>query len=46
MIAEAITKADEGIFISQEKMNEWFLSLGTDHDLPEPEPDIYPNQPA
>ena len=44
MIQEAITQADKGVFISEDKMTEWFESLGTDHELPEPEADISPNQ--
>lgn len=43
LIKEAIAEADKGVFISDEKMTEWFMSLGTDHELPEPEPDIFPN---
>lgn len=46
LIKEAMVEADKGIFISDEKMTEWFMSLGTDHELPEPEPDIFPNQSA
>lgn len=42
MIDEAMTEADKGIFISEEKLMAWFQSLGTDHELPEPEPDIFP----
>lgn len=44
MILDAVAEADKGVFISQEKMTAWFESLGTDHELPEPEPDIFPNQ--
>ena len=42
MIEEAMTEADKGIFISEEKLMAWFQSLGTDHELPEPAPDIFP----
>jgi predicted transcriptional regulator len=42
MIRLAELEADKGVFISAEKMNAWFRSLGTDHELPEPEPDIFP----
>jgi len=41
MIQDAIAEADKGAFISEEKMTEWFLSLGTDNELPEPEPDVF-----
>lgn len=46
IISEAVAEADKGVFISDEKMTAWVMSLGTDHELPEPEPDIFPNQPA
>ena len=42
VIEAAMAEAEKGIFISEEKMTAWFLSLGTDHELPEPEPDIFP----
>jgi len=45
MIAEAIAEADKGAFISEEKMTAWFESLGTENELPEPEPDIFPARP-
>ena len=34
----------EGVFISEEKMMTWFRSLGTDKELPPPEPDIFPSK--
>lgn len=37
----AIAKADEGKFISQESMREWFASLGSDNVLPRPKPDVF-----
>lgn len=37
----AIAKADEGEFISQESMREWFASLGSDNVLPRPKPDVF-----
>jgi len=40
IIEDAMSEADKGEFISDEKMNAWFQSLGTDNELPEPEPDI------
>jgi len=43
-IQEAIAEADKGAFISEEKMTEWFESLGTDNELPEPEPDVFLNR--
>ena len=42
MVRLAEIEADKGVFISEEKMTAWFESLGTDHELPEPEPDIFP----
>lgn len=44
MIHVAATQADKGVFIPQGKMTEWFESVGTDHELPEPEAVISPNQ--
>ena len=41
IIMEAVAEADKGVFISEEKMTAWFMSLGTDNELPEPEPDIF-----
>ncbi|WP_322990131.1 hypothetical protein [Hoeflea sp.] len=40
IIEDAMAEADKGEFISDEKMNAWFQSLGTDPELPEPEPDV------
>jgi predicted transcriptional regulator len=39
---EAFAKADEGVFISGEKVFAWMESWGTDKELPFPEPDIFP----
>lgn len=44
MIVEAIAEADKGGFISDEKMTAWVVSLGTNNELPEPEPDIFPSK--
>ena len=41
MFREAVAEADKGVFISEEKMTAWFESLGTDNELPEPEPDVF-----
>ena len=46
IIEEAIAEADKGVFISDEKMTAWVDSWDTDNELPEPEPDIFPNQPS
>jgi RHH-type rel operon transcriptional repressor/antitoxin RelB len=41
-IDEAVRAADEsGAFISQEAMERWILSWGTDAELPPPEPDVF-----
>jgi predicted transcriptional regulator len=42
ILEQRIAEADRGVFISEEAMTRWFLSLGTDNELPEPEPDIFP----
>jgi predicted transcriptional regulator len=41
MIANAMTEADRGEFVSEEAMTKWFLALGTEHELPEPEADVF-----
>lgn len=41
MYREAIAKADEGVFISEEKVTAWFETLGTEDELPEPDPDVF-----
>ncbi|MDE0409710.1 MAG: hypothetical protein OXN81_17825 [Alphaproteobacteria bacterium] len=38
----AVAEAEEGVFISQEAMDAWVASWGTDTELPPPEPDIRP----
>ena len=38
----AVVEADEGVFISQEAMDSWVASWGTNAELPPPEPDIQP----
>ena len=40
----AAAEADKGIFISEEAMDAWMKSWDTDHELPVPEPDIFPAQ--
>lgn len=44
MIEEAREEAKKGEFISQEAMEKWVDSLGTDNELPAPEPDIFKNK--
>ena len=44
MYADAIAKAEAGIFISEEKMTSWFETLGTDDELPAPTPDVFANR--
>ena len=40
-IDEALAEADKGEFVSSEKFEAWVKSLGTDHELPMPEPDVF-----
>ena len=40
LIEEAVAEADKGAFVSEDKMNAWFGSIGSDDELPEPEPDV------
>ena len=44
MIRDAMAEADKGVFVSEEKMTEWFLSLETENELPLPEPDVFLNR--
>ena len=41
-IKEALAEAEKGVFISHEAMSAWMESWGTENELPEPEPDIFP----
>ena len=41
----AIAEADKGIFISEEAMDRWMESWGTQNELPPPEPVIFPDKP-
>ena len=43
-IDEALVQADKGAFISQELVEAWVDSLGSDNELPPPEPDIFLNE--
>ncbi len=38
----AIAEADKGIFISEEVMDAWVNSWGTENELPVPKPDVFP----
>ena len=42
VVAGLETEADKGSFISDEAMTEWFNSLDSGHELPEPEADVFP----
>lgn len=44
MIQEALDDAEQGVFISSEKMHAWMESWGTENELSPPEPDIFPKQ--
>jgi predicted transcriptional regulator len=46
MVAELEAEADKGVFISGEAMDSWVESWDTDHELPPPEPDIFPEMAA
>jgi predicted transcriptional regulator len=41
MIEAAMLEADQGKFVSEEAMTKWFLSLGTENELPEPDEDVF-----
>lgn len=40
MIEAASAEADKGSFVSEERMTEWFDSLGGENELPEPQSDV------
>ena len=40
-IQDAVAEAEKGEFISEKAMTAWFLSLGTETELPEPQPDVF-----
>lgn len=42
-VRSAMAEANEGVFISQEAMDSWVSSWGTDAELSPPEPDIRPD---
>ena len=44
ILRERIAEADKGVFISEEAMNRWVDSWGTENELPPPDPDIFPNR--
>jgi len=41
MYIDLLARADEGVFISEEKVTAWFESLGTEKELPKPNPDVF-----
>jgi predicted transcriptional regulator len=38
---DAVAAADQGVFISSDRMNSWIRSWGTEQELAPPEPDIF-----
>jgi predicted transcriptional regulator len=40
-IQEAKEEARKGAFISEEAVENWIASIGTDNELPLPEPDVF-----
>ena len=41
-IDAALKEAERGVFISEEAVQRWMDSWGTENELPMPEPDIFP----
>ena len=41
-LLEAMAEAENGVFVSEEAVDAWVESWGTDHELPMPEPDVFP----
>ena len=42
LIREAVAEADKGIFISEDRMNDWMDSWDSEGELPSPKPDVFP----
>lgn len=42
ILDEAFAEADKGVFVSGEAVRKWMESWDTGHELPMPEPDIFP----
>ena len=42
LIREVVAEADNGVFISADKMNSWMDSWDSENELPSPKPDIFP----
>ena len=42
-IDEALSEADQGVFVSGDAMKKWFKTWGSANPLPAPEPDIFPD---
>ena len=40
-IQEAKAEAQKGVFVSQESMEQWVDSLGSENELPIPKPDVF-----
>ncbi len=41
MLEAAVDEADKGVFISEEAMDRWVASWGTDNELSPPEPGVF-----
>ena len=41
MVIRLEKEADRGEYVSEDAMTAWFLSLGTENELPEPEVDVF-----
>jgi predicted transcriptional regulator len=41
-VAEALSEADKGVFVSGEAVDRWMQRWADGHDEPFPEPDIFP----
>ena len=41
LVSSLKVEAKKGEFISDEAMTAWVLSLGTENELPDPEPDVF-----
>ena len=41
MIREAVARADQGSFLSQQAVHAWMGTWGTEHEASPPKPDVY-----
>lgn len=43
-VREALSEADDGVFVSEEAVSRWVASWGAADEAPAPEPDVFPKR--